>query len=161
MRSALFSLTVTVLLAAGAALLGLLAGRTLADAPGAYDRGLRDGAKQARVALRAEQARESADFAHVIQERLRADAARARRRGIAAGVRRGEDRARRAFVAGFPGWQPGRCYLVRAAGPTSGEAAFGARVPVAAGRWYGLCDRPSGVCSRRLAARAPTGDRAR
>jgi hypothetical protein len=145
-RSALFSLTITVVLAAGAAMFGYLAGRTLADAPGAYDRGLRDGAKQARVALRAEHAREADALAHDVQQRLRADAARARRRGVAAGVRRGEERARRALLASFPDWQPGRWYLVRAAGDTG----FGASVPVAAGRTYGLCDEPPGLCSRRL-----------
>ena len=53
MRAILFSLFVTVALAAAAGFVGVLAGRTLADAPGQYERGVDEGERLGRAEARA------------------------------------------------------------------------------------------------------------
>src|SRR5688572_22215964 len=112
MRAALFSMTITVVLAAGAAGVAFLAGRSLADVPAAYERGVADGERYGRAQGRAEFER-GAKRATILAEGRRRGFEEGRRAGVAEGARRGRLRGRRAAFAGFDGgWDIGRWYLV-------------------------------------------------
>lgn len=144
MRSTLLTLALTVLLAGAAATVAFLGGRATADAPGEYERGVRDGERAGRTALTAELRPGRPAY-----ERLTRPA---RSRAYAAGERDG--RARRATAttnvfAGFAGgWTAGDWYLINVAAGERDELKIAARTLLRAGEWYGLCDEPTGLCRR-------------
>ena len=146
MRAILFSLLITVVLAAGAGFVGVLAGRILADAPGEYDRGVREGERfgrtQARAAFKAGDPAYDAAIAKVRS----AAYAEGRREGATVGIERGRRKGLQSAFAGFD-WDVGRWYLVNIA-PDGAELRIGSRVPLQRGQWYGSCDKPSGLCRR-------------
>ena len=90
MRAILFSLLVTIVLAAAAGFVGVLAGRTLADAPGEYERGVDDGERLGRAQARAAFKAGNADYdAAVETARGSAGYAEGRREGATIGAERG------------------------------------------------------------------------
>ena len=150
MRAILFSLFVTVALAAAAGFVGVLAGRTLADAPGQYERGVDEGERLGRAQARASFKSGNPDFDAAVDAARRAAFAEGRRQGTSIGAERGRRRGRASAFRGFD-WQVGRWYLVNIA-PDGTDVRIGARVPLRRGQWYGACAEPSGLCRRKRTA---------
>lgn len=150
MRAILFSLFVTVALAAAAGFVGVLAGRTLADGPGQYERGVDEGERLGRAQARATFKAGDPDFDAAIDAARSAAFAEGRREGTTIGTERGHRRGRASAFQGFD-WQIGRWYLVNIA-PDGADVRIGARVPLKRGQWYGACAEPSGLCRRKSAA---------
>jgi hypothetical protein len=146
MRAILFSLLVTISLATAAGFVGVLAGRTLADAPGQYERGVDEGERLGRAEARAGFKPGDQAFDAAVSRARRAGYAEGRRVGTTVGAARGRARGRASAFAGFD-WDVGRWYLVNIA-PDGTDVRIGARVPLRRGEWYGSCDRPSGLCRR-------------
>ena len=146
MRAILFSLLVTVSLASAAGFVGVLAGRTLADAPGEYDRGVDDGERLGRAQARAAFRPGDADYEAAVSLAREQGYTAGRKAGASAGAARGRARGRAAVFEGFD-WDIGRWYLVNIA-PDGDEVRIGARVPLRRGEWYGSCAKPSGLCRR-------------
>jgi hypothetical protein len=154
-RSVLFSLFLTLALAGGAAGLAFVAGRTTADAPGHFERGVQEGERLARAEARARFAPGSEAYAAVLERGRRAGVAEGRRAGRAEGARRGRRTGRAAAFAGFRGgWDVGGWYLVAIApaGDTGGDLGISARVRVRRGVQYGLCPGRSRICESRPTA---------
>jgi hypothetical protein len=148
-RSILFSLFLTLVLAGGAAGLAFVAGRSTADAPGHFERGVEEGERVARATARAGFAPGSAAYRAAVERGRRAGFTEGRRTGRAEGARRGRSRGRSAAFAGFRGgWEVGRWYVVAIApaGEAGGEVGISARVPVRRGVQYGLCPGRSRIC---------------
>jgi hypothetical protein len=150
MRATLFSLFLTIVIAAGAGLVGVLTGRELADGPGEYRRGVDEGERLGRVQGRAAFAPGDERYDAVVRRARTAGYEEGRRKGVQAGAERGRRRGRAAVFAGFDGgWDVGKWYLVDIApGSNSSDVRIGGRVALRAGRWYGLCERPTGLCQR-------------
>lgn len=146
MRAVLFSLLVTIILAAAAGFVGVLAGRTLADAPGAYERGVRDGERLGRAQARAEFKPGNAGYDEAVASARQAGYAAGRHEGATVGVERGRRKGLQSAFAGFD-WDVGRWYLVNIA-PEGADVRIGSRVRLQRGQWYGTCDEPSGLCRR-------------
>jgi len=151
MRSVAFSLIVTLSLAAAAAGVAFLAGRSFADAPGSFERGVQEGERLGQARMRAEFARGSDAYEAVFARGRRSGFAEGRRRGRAEGAARGRRSGRASAFAGFDGgWDVGTWYLIslRPAGDGS-DLAIGSRVALRRGEWYGLCGgRVAQVCHR-------------
>ena len=148
MRAILFSLFVSVTLAAAAGFVGVLAGRTLADAPGEYERGVDEGERLGRAQARAAFRSGDPDYDAAVAKAREAGYAEGRRVGASIGAARGRRRGRASAFAGFD-WGIGRWYLVNIA-PDGDQVRIGTRVPLRRGEWYGACAKPSGLCRRRL-----------
>jgi hypothetical protein len=151
MRATFFTLLLVVTMAAGAGLVGVLAGRTLADAPGEFERGVRAGEQRGRTA--AQRAFKAGDPAYdaAVRRAHRAGYAEGRRTGRRLGAERGRRTGTAAAFAGFDGgWDVGRWYVVAMApgGRDGTDLRIARRVPVARGRWYGLCAQTVGLCQR-------------
>ena len=152
MRSVAFSLIVTLSLAAAAAGVAFLSGRSFADAPGSFERGVEEGERVGQARTRAEFAPGSDAYEAVLARGRRSGFAAGRRAGRAEGKARGARKGRAAAFAGFDGgWDVGRWYLIslRPAGDGA-ELSIGSRVPLRRGEWFGLCrGRAAQVCHRR------------
>lgn len=146
MRAILFSLLVTIALAAAAGFVGVLAGRTLADAPGEYERGVRDGERLGRTQARAAFKTGNADYDAVVKTVRQAAYAEGRREGATIGAERGRRKGLASAFAGFD-WEVGHWYLVNIA-PDGTEVRIGSRVPLRRGQWYGTCGAATGLCRR-------------
>lgn len=150
MRSTAFPLLLVLVLAASAAGIAFIGGRTVADAPGSYERGVRDGIESGREQARADFAPGTAAYRAVLARGRREGRVEGRAEGRSEGARRGSARGRAAAFGRFPGgWDIGRWYMINVA-PTGerGEPGVGARVLVRRGRWYRLCGGRTGVCER-------------
>ena len=149
MRAILFSLFVSVTLAAAAGFVGVLAGRTLADAPGQFERGVEEGERLGRAQARAAFKPGDADYDAAVDRTKRVAYDDGRRDGSAIGAERGRERGRASAFAGFD-WQIGRWYLVNIA-PDGEQLRIGTRRALRRGEWYAACKRPGGLCRRRPA----------
>lgn len=154
MRAVLFSLLVTIILACAAGFVGVLVGRTLADAPGEYERGVDDGERLGRAQARAGFKPGNADYDEAVSSVRQAAYAEGRREGATVGAERGRRKGLQSAFAGFD-WDVGRWYLVNIA-PDGAEVRIGSRVPLQRGQWYGACDQPSGLCRRTTATTRKT-----
>lgn len=146
MRAILFSLLVTIILAAAAGFVGVLAGRTLADAPGEYERGVDVGERLGRAQARAAFKPGNPAYDKAVAGARSAGYAAGRREGASIGAERGRRKGLASAFAGFD-WDIGRWYLVNIA-PDGTEVRIGSRVRMQRGQWYGPCDKPSGLCRR-------------
>ena len=146
MRAILFSLLVTIVLAAAAGFVGVLAGRTLADAPGEYDRGVNVGERLGRAQARAAFKPGNPDYDEAVTGARQAGYAAGRREGATIGAARGRRKGLQSAFAGFD-WDVGRWYLVNIA-PDGTEVRIGSRVQLQRGQWYAACAKPSGLCRR-------------
>ena len=150
MRPVLFTMFVCVVLAAGAAGVAYLAGRSLADAPAAYERGVDEGERRGRAQAREEFARGGEGYTALVAQGRRLGFAEGRRRGVDEGAQKGRARGQQAVFSGFD-WDVGRWYLVNMApGRNGADVSIGSRVELRRERWYGLCAEPSGLCRRSL-----------
>ena len=156
MRAILFSLLVTICLAAAAGFVGVLAGRTLADAPGAYERGVDDGERLGRAQARAAFKPGNADYDEAVIHARETAYAAGRREGATIGAERGRRKGLQSAFAGFD-WDVGRWYLVNIA-PDGTEVRIGSRVGLQRGQWYAACNEPSGLCRRALATTRKTSN---
>ena len=146
MRAILFSLLVPIILAAAAGVVGVLAGRTLADAPGEYDRGVNDGERLGRAQARAAFKPGNRDYDEAVNSAREAAYEDGRREGATVGAERGRRKGLQSAFAGFD-WDVGRWYLVNIA-PDGTEVRIGSRVRLQRGQWYAACEKPSGLCRR-------------
>jgi hypothetical protein len=151
MRATFFTVVLVVTLAAGAGLIGVLSGRTLADAPGEYERGIEDGERLGQARARAAFAPGRPAYDRAVRRARDTAYARGRREGRRLGADQGRRSGIAAAFAGFEdGWDVGRWYVVTMApgGRDGTDLRIGRRVRMARGRWYGLCARPTGLCQR-------------
>jgi hypothetical protein len=151
MRATLFTVVLVVSLAAGAGLVGVLSGRTLADAPGEYARGIDEGQRLGRAQAR--RAFRPGHPAYDAAVRRARDAAYAegRRDGRRLGAERGRRTGVAAAFAGFEGgWDVDRWYAVTMTpgGRDGTDLRIGQRLELTRGRWYGLCSQTGGLCER-------------
>ena len=152
MRSVLFSLFLTLVLAGAAAGLAFIAGRTSADAPGNFERGVEEGERIGRITARAEFAPGSPDYEAALERGRKTGFDQGRRTGRAEGARRGRRSGRSAAFAGFEdGWEIGRWYIVAIAPAGEAGGDIGIQRPRA-----GPARRPVRALPERLAdLRAP------
>ena len=145
-RSVAFSFALTIVLALGAASVAFVAGRQAADAPGAYERGAKEGERFGRTETYSVYRRGTPAYRAIYRRGADAGFDRGRRVGRALGRRHGRD----ATFAGFPGgWAIGSWYLINVApGTDGGRYAIGGRVRVRKGAWYGVCARGARICTR-------------
>ena len=122
----------------------MLAGRTLADAPGQYDRGVDEGERLGRAQARAAFKAGDADYDAAVEAARERGYAEGRREGASIGAERGRRRGRASAFAGFD-WDVGRWYLVNMA-PDGDDLRIGRRVPLRRGEWYGAC-RSRAACA--------------
>ena len=151
MRPAIFTTYLMVAFAVVVATVAFFVGRTAADAPGAFQRGVEAGEDRVRAQRTTAVATDSGSVAQARREGFD----EGRRRGRAEGAAEGRTRGRAAVFAGFDGgWDVGSWYLINVA-PKGGDLRIGSRVELRRDRWYGVCDKPGGLCRRTLPAPKP------
>jgi hypothetical protein len=158
MRAIFFSLLVTIVLALAAGMVGVLAGRTLADAPGEYERGVDEGERLGRIQAEAGFRPGNARFDRAVRTARESGMSEGRKAGAQLGAARARRKEREEIFAGFRGgWEVGEWYLVNIApGGDGTQVSIGSRIVLRKNTWYGLCDRPTGLC-RRMAATRTSG----
>ena len=140
------SMSLVVVLALSAAGVAFVAGRHTVDTPASYERGVDAGRAQTEALY----ARGSERFARIAAEGRARGREESRKQGFAEGMELGRSTARTAAFEGFEGgWQVGRWYLVNIGPAREGDGVgIGARISLRKAQWYGLCDRPSGLCRK-------------
>ena len=156
MRAIFFSLFLTIVLALAAGMVGVLAGRSLADAPGEFQRGVDEGERLGMVQAQAAFGPGNARYDKAVRTARESGVTEGRKVGAQLGAARARRKTREEIFAGFRGgWEVGEWYLVNIApGGDGTQVTIGSRIVLRDNTWYGLCERPTGLCRRVSSTRA-------